>query len=81
VIHSEYGDYIPDIVDLAFFRMDATGAGPSEVSIFTSCISHSAHCSVTMHTTLIAPSTVNHLSVRVSVRVFVGVLRFVSAWV
>ncbi|KAG1891852.1 uncharacterized protein F5891DRAFT_1197303 [Suillus fuscotomentosus] len=30
VVHSERDDNIPDIVDLAFARLDATGAGPKE---------------------------------------------------
>jgi hypothetical protein len=34
VVHSEHEDDIPDIVDLAFARLDAAGAGPKEVSTF-----------------------------------------------
>jgi hypothetical protein len=30
VVHSEHEDDIPDIVDLAFARLDAAGAGPKE---------------------------------------------------
>ncbi|KIK43272.1 hypothetical protein CY34DRAFT_722698 [Suillus luteus UH-Slu-Lm8-n1] len=60
-------------------RMDATSAGPGEVSTSTSCISHSAHYSITMHITFIPPSTVNHFFMRVSARVFAGALRFVPA--
>jgi hypothetical protein len=32
VVHSEHEDDIPDIVDLAFARLDAAGAGLKEVS-------------------------------------------------
>jgi hypothetical protein len=33
VVHSEHEDAIPDIVDLAFARLEAAGAGPKEVSM------------------------------------------------
>ncbi|KAG2097962.1 uncharacterized protein F5147DRAFT_839708 [Suillus discolor] len=30
MVHSEHDDNIPDIVDLAFAKLDATGTGPKE---------------------------------------------------